>query len=40
MKSLRKDVFIEYDQVQSTKLEKDILLQADHPNLVGMRYVF
>ena len=40
MKSLRKDVIIEYDQVQSTKLEKDILLQADHPNLVGMRYVF
>ncbi len=26
MKSLRKDVIIEYDQVQSTKLEKDILL--------------
>ena len=40
MKSLRKDVILEYDQVESTKLEKDILLQADHPNLVGMRYVF
>jgi serine/threonine protein kinase len=26
MKSLRKDVIIEYDQVESTKLEKDILL--------------
>jgi serum/glucocorticoid-regulated kinase 2 len=40
MKSLRKDVIIDYDQVESTKLEKDILLQADHPFLVGMNYVF
>jgi serum/glucocorticoid-regulated kinase 2 len=40
MKSLRKDVIIDYDQVESTKLEKDILLQADHPFLVGMSYVF
>jgi len=40
MKSLRKDVIIEYDQVESTKLEKDILLKADHPFLVGMSYVF
>ena len=40
MKSLRKDVIIDYDQVESTKLEKDILLQADHPFLVGMHYVF
>jgi serum/glucocorticoid-regulated kinase 2 len=40
MKTLRKDVIIDYDQVESTKLEKDILLQADHPFLVGMNYVF
>ena len=40
MKSLRKDVIIEFDQVESTRLEKDILLQADHPFLVGMSYVF
>jgi serine/threonine protein kinase len=40
MKSLRKDVIIDYDQVESTKLEKDILLMADHPFLVGMHYVF
>jgi len=40
MKSLRKDVIIEYDQVESTKLEKDILMKADHPFLVGMSYVF
>ena len=40
MKSLRKDVIIDYEQVESTKLEKEILLQADHPFLVGMHYVF
>lgn len=26
MKSLRKDVIIEYDQIESTKLEKEILM--------------
>jgi hypothetical protein len=40
MKSLRKDVIIDYDQIESTKLEQDILLKADHPFLVGMQYVF
>ena len=40
MKTLIKDVIIDYEQVESTKLEKDILLQADHPFLVGMNYVF
>lgn len=40
MKSLRKDVILETDQVQATKLERDILLKASHPFLVGMSYVF
>lgn len=40
MKSLRKDVILDYDQIESTLLEKDILLKADHPFLVGMEYVF
>ena len=40
MKSLRKDVILDYEQIESTLLEKDILLQADHPFLVGMEYVF
>lgn len=40
MKSLRKDVILDSDQVESTKLEKSILMQADHPFLVGMSYVF
>ena len=40
MKSLRKDVIIDYDQIESTLLEKKILQEADHPFLVGMEYVF
>ena len=40
MKSLRKDVLIDYDQIENTKLEKEILLKAQHPFLVGMEYVF
>jgi len=31
---------IEFDQVESTKLEKDILFAANHANLVGMEYLF
>jgi serine/threonine protein kinase len=40
IKAIRKDVLIEYDQVQSTMLEKDIMFEADHPFLVGMDYLF
>lgn len=40
MKSLRKDVLIDYDQIENTKLEKEILLRAKHPFLVSMDYVF
>ena len=40
MKSLRKDVILDYEQVESTVLEKKILQEADHPFLVGMEYVF
>jgi serum/glucocorticoid-regulated kinase 2 len=40
MKSLRKDVIIDYDQIESTLLEKKILLEANHPFLVGMEFVF
>lgn len=40
IKALRKDVLLDYDQIESTKLEKDILLRAQHPFLVGMDYVF
>jgi len=40
MKSLRKDVILDYDQIESTLLEKEILKKADHPFLVGMEYVF
>lgn len=40
MKSLRKDVILDYDQIESTMLEKDILQKANHPFLVGMDFVF
>ena len=31
---------IEYDQIASTALEKDILFEADHPFLCGMESLF
>ena len=40
IKAIRKDVLIEYDQIKSTTLEKDILFEADHPFLCGMEYLF
>jgi hypothetical protein len=40
MKALRKDIILDNDQVESTKLEKEILTRCDHPFLVGMEYVF
>lgn len=40
IKAIRKDVLIEYDQIESTLLEKDILFAADHPFLVGMEFLF
>lgn len=40
IKAIRKDVLLEYEQVQSTMLEKDIMFEADHPFLVGMDYLF
>lgn len=40
IKGIRKDVLLEFDQVNNTKLEKDILFSCDHPFLVGMDYLF
>lgn len=40
IKSIRKDVLLEFDQVKNTKLEKDILFSCDHVFLVGMDYLF
>lgn len=33
IKAIRKDVLLETEQVESTKLERDILLECDHPFL-------
>ena len=40
MKSLKKDVLLDIDKVQSTILEKKILQSLDHPFLVGMVFCF
>ena len=40
MKSIRKDVVIEQDSIESLKLEKLILLQVNHPFIISMEYVF
>ena len=40
MKSLKKDVLLDEDQVQSTLLEKKILETIEHPFLVGMVWCF
>lgn len=40
IKSIRKDVLIDTDQVENTKLEKDIMFTCDHPFLIAMDYLF
>ncbi|MCQ2821111.1 MAG: protein kinase [archaeon] len=40
MKSLKKDVLLDEDQVESTLLEKKILEKVNHPFLVGMVFCF
>lgn len=40
MKSLKKDILIDQDQIENTLLEKKILMSLDHPFLVGMIFCF
>jgi len=40
IKSIRKDILIDTDQVGSTLLEKEILFSCEHPFLVSMDYLF
>ena len=40
MKSLDKQTILDSGEFDATKLEKEVLMQADHPFLVGMSYVF
>ena len=40
MKTLRKDVIIDYNKVQSTLLEKEVLKDVNHPFLVNLEYIF
>ena len=36
MKSIRKDVVIDHDSLESLAVEKLILLQVDHPFIISM----
>ena len=40
IKSIRKDIMIEKDQVDGVALEKDIMLKTDHVFVCGMDYLF
>lgn len=40
MKSIRKDVVLEHDSLESLKVEKLILLQVKHPFVISMEAVF
>ena len=40
VKSMRKDLLIDTKQIEGTKLEKEILLNCNHPFLSGMDYMF
>lgn len=40
MKSLKKDILIDQEQIESTLLEKKILESIDHPFLVGLIFCF
>ena len=40
MKSIRKDVVVELNSISNIHVEKWILLQTNHPFIIGMEYVF
>ena len=40
MKSIRKDVVIDHDSLESLKVEKLILIQVKHPFIISMDHVF
>ena len=40
MKSLKKDLLLEQDQIENTLLEKEILQTIDYPFLCGLVFVF
>ena len=40
IKAIRKDVLIQQEQVKNTTTEMDIMMNLEHPFLVGMDYLF
>ncbi len=40
MKTIRKDLIIDTEQIDCIKLEKEILFNINHPFIVSMEFVF
>lgn len=40
MKAIRKDLIIELDYTRNLLMEKNVLIQADHPFLINLDYTF
>lgn len=40
MKSIKKEKIMDYNKMESMKLEEHILLNSEHPNIVSLDYVF
>mmetsp|Transcript_7091 Transcript_7091/g.6621 ORF Transcript_7091/g.6621 Transcript_7091/m.6621 type:complete len:214 (-) Transcript_7091:226-867(-) len=40
MKSIKKEKIMDYNKMESTKLEEHILLNSEHPNIVSLDFVF
>jgi len=40
MKSIRKDIVLEHDSIESLMVEKLILLQIKHPFIISMEHVY
>lgn len=40
MKSIRKDVVIDAEQLENLRLEKHIMLCVEHPFIISMEFVF
>ena len=40
MKSIRKDVVIDAEQLENLRLEKHIMMCVEHPLIISMEYVF
>jgi len=40
IKAIRKDLLLQLDQIPEAIQERDIMLECEHPFLIGLNYVF